>query len=286
MNKRYLAVAAAGLFAAPLLTVSSVSAAVPVGQTVDFSGESTGAKANGYATAANPDVHFYDTLGSNLNVFDYSPQSHGKGLGVNGDDTSALEIRLTNPANQISMGFGNDDNSVANATDQAKLVAYRGATQVGETLKNVNANDLMDQTISFKGKLFNRVTFQYVDAAENPLNLIEIVDDINVGPLCTIVGTPGNDVLAGTAGSDVICGDTGNDTINAGGGDDLVFSGPGQDKTHGGQGNDQVVGGDGADQLFGDAGSDLVNGAKKRDHCAGGPGHDTAISCEVKVGFP
>ena len=110
MNKRHLAVAAAGLFAAPLLTVSSVSAAVPVGQTVDFSGESTGAKANGYATAANPDVHFYDTLGSNLNVFDYSPQSHGNGLGVNGDDTSALEIRLTNPANQISMGFGNDDN--------------------------------------------------------------------------------------------------------------------------------------------------------------------------------
>lgn len=286
MDKRYLAVAAAGLFAAPLLSFSSASAAVPTGQTVDFTGVAAGAKANDYTTPGNPDVHFYDTIGSNLDVFDYGVQSHGLAIAVNNDDTSALEIRLTNPANQISMSFGNDDASVVNATDQARLVAYRGATQVGQTLKNVNANDLMDQSISFKGKLFNRVTFQYVNAAENPVNLIEIVDDVAVGPLCTIVGSPGNDVLAGTAGSDVICADTGDDTVNASSGDDLVFAGPGHDKVHGGLGNDQLIGGDGPDDVFGDAGNDLVNGANKKDHCAGGPGFDAAVSCEVKVGFP
>ena len=286
MNKRLLALAATTILAAPVLTTSAVSAAVPSGLHVDFSGETTGAKANGYATTGAPDLHFYDTLGSNLYVADYGSQSHGVGIEAGPDDSSALEIRLTNPANSISMAFGNDDPSVADATDQARLEAFRGATKVGQTLVNVNADDDMNQTIGFKGKLFNRVVFQYVDAAENPLDLIEVVDDVAVGPLCTIVGSPGNDHLTGTAGSDVICGDTGSDTIDAQGGDDLVFAGPGNDAVHGRSGNDQIVGGDGADKLYGDAGNDLLDGAKKHDTCVGGTGHDSGVSCEVRRTIP
>lgn len=46
---------------------------------------------------------------------------------------------------------------------------------------------------------------------------------------CTIVGTPGNDVLVGTPAQDVICGLAGNDTITGGAGDDVLDGGPGRD---------------------------------------------------------
>ena len=43
------------------------------------------------------------------------------------------------------------------------------------------------------------------------------------GHRCTIVGTPGNDVLTGTSHNDVICGLGGNDTINGLGGNDVLI---------------------------------------------------------------
>ena len=46
---------------------------------------------------------------------------------------------------------------------------------------------------------------------------------------CTIVGTPGNDVLVGTSGPDVICSLAGNDTVTGGAGDDVLDGGPGRD---------------------------------------------------------
>jgi len=286
MNKRFFAASAAAIFvAAPLLAASTVSAAVPPDLLVNFTGEG-GAKPNGYATAAQPDVHFYDTVGANLSVADYGSQSHGAGIGSFPDDASRLEIRLANPSTAITLSFGNDDPSVVDATDQARLTAYRGATKVGQSLKNVNANDVMDQTITFKNKLFNRVVFDYVDAAENPINLIEIIDDVQVNPLCTIVGTENNDHLNGTPGSDVICGDTGVDVIKGLGGDDLIYSGAGNDTARGGQGNDNVNGGPGKDKLYGDAGLDRLHGGEQKDKCVGGSGADVGLLCEVKIGIP
>src|SRR5690349_1589483 len=44
---------------------------------------------------------------------------------------------------------------------------------------------------------------------------------------CTIVGTPGDDVLRGTSGNDVICGFGGNDRIYGGGGNDVIVGGDG-----------------------------------------------------------
>ncbi len=172
-------------------------------------------------------------------------------------------------------------------TDLASLTLFRGATQVGKVLKNVNANDLMDQRIGFsRGKLFNRAVFQYVNASEVAKNLIEIVDDIRVGPICTIVGTSGKDNLNGTSGSDVICASGGNDKVDAGKGDDLIFGGGGRDLVRGGRGDDEMNGDAGKDRLFGAAGRDKLNGGKQRDFCNGGSGKDTGKSCEVKKRIP
>ncbi len=281
------AIGAIGLVAVQAVTIAPATAAVPGPVVIDFTAEPAGAQPNGYSPVGAGGVTFTDTDGANLSVGDYGVQSHGQALLVGSDDASALEIALPKPALSISLAFGNDDPNFMDTTDLASLTLYRGATQVGKVLKNVNANDTMDQRISFsKGKLFNRAVFQYVDAAENPKNLIEIVDDIKVGPICTVVGTSGGETLNGTSGNDVICAGGGSDTVNARGGNDLVFAGSGNDIVRGGGGGDEIIGGNGKDRLFGNKGRDTLNGAKKRDFCDGGRGTDKAKSCEVKRRIP
>ena len=83
-------------------------------------------------------------------------------------------------------------------------------------------------------------------------------------PLCTIRGTPGNDVIVGTRRDDTICGFGGNDVIQGGGGNDTLI---------GGGGNDSLTGGAGHDFLFGGNGNDTLRGRDgARDVLDGGPG--------------
>jgi hypothetical protein len=90
-------------------------------------------------------------------------------------------------------------------------------------------------------------------------------------PRCTIVGTPGDDVLRGTKKADVICGLGGNDTISGLGGNDTIDAGPGNDSVTAGPGSDRVVGGDGNDRVLGDTGRDSIAGQAGDDVMIGGP---------------
>jgi len=301
---RVSGVVAAGVLAATFLSpVPAADAAVPGPFVVDFTGETPGAVPNGYATAANPGVLFFDTSGADLRIYD-NVETHGPGMLALSDDASALEIRLAGPTRSIRLAFGNDDPFVADVTDQAQLTLFRGAVQVGQVTKNVNANDLMDQTIGFTGKLFNRVQFQYVDAAQAPLALAEVVDDIRFTPLCTVTGSAASNRLTGTPGRDVICAEGGNDIVRGLGGADLIYSGPGNDRVSGGGGGDvifgdngadriaggpgadRIAGGRGADRLVGGGGPDALNGGLQRDTCNGGPARDRGPGCEVKIFIP
>jgi uncharacterized repeat protein (TIGR01451 family) len=91
---------------------------------------------------------------------------------------------------------------------------------------------------------------------------------------CTIVGTPGRDVLMGTPGRDVICGLGGNDTIYGRGGNDRILGGPGNDVIYGGNGNDTINGGAGNDRIWGGNGRDSLSGGDGRDVLNGGAGND------------
>ena len=77
---------------------------------------------------------------------------------------------------------------------------------------------------------------------------------------CTIVGTPGPDVLVGGAGADVICGRGGADRLVGRGGADVLL---------GGTGDDVLVGGGGADVLDGGAGDDALSGGRGDDRLLG-----------------
>ena len=103
---------------------------------MDFTGETAGNKANGYATAAAPDVHFYDTVGAaDLRLADYGAQSNGLAIAAFPDDGSNIEIRLDEPDHLDVPGVRQRRPGVVDATDQARLTAYRGATKVGQSLK-------------------------------------------------------------------------------------------------------------------------------------------------------
>jgi Ca2+-binding RTX toxin-like protein len=279
------------LVVASLAVPSAVSAATaPPKITVDFAGDTAGAVPNGFTSVASPSVSFYDTMGADLSVFDAgNSQTHGQSLLVSGDDKSALQIRLAHPTTALSLAFGNDDPLVLTTSDKAVLTLFRGSKQVARKTVLVNANDAMDQRIGQKqGPLFNKATFQYVLANGTAANLIEVVDDIRINPLCTIAGTEHRDTLRGGDSNDVICGGGGGDTIFAGRGNDAVFAGRGADVVYGGRGADVLLGGRGNDHLFGQRGADLLKGGQGSDHldggrgnddCMGGPGHDIVKNC-------
>jgi Ca2+-binding RTX toxin-like protein len=275
------------LAAGGIVSAGPASAATPAPFVVDFTGDTAGAKPDGYSSPGKPQVTFYDTSGTDLYVGNFATLSHGQAIYAGAYDSSALDIRLAGPTNAIRFAFGNDDPSYVSTSDLARLRLYRGSTLVDQVDVNVNANSTMDQTIGISGPvLFNRAIFQYVDDNGVPVGLGEIVDDIVVNPLCTITGTAGNNGLVGTAGNDVICGDAGNDTIRGRGGDDLVYAGPGRDVVKGGSGRDTLNGGKGKDSLLGGKGRDTLKGGPGNDRCDGGTGHDSSSSCEHKVSIP
>jgi Ca2+-binding RTX toxin-like protein len=82
---------------------------------------------------------------------------------------------------------------------------------------------------------------------------------------CTIVGTPGPDLLFGTPKRDVICGLGGADVLDGNGGNDVLKGGPGRDLLNGGDGNDMLFGGLGNDKLQGDHGRDAIYGGAGND---------------------
>lgn len=273
-----IASAVLSLIAGGLVCPGPASAASPAPIIARFTGDTTGARANGFSSSAVPQLFFFDTTGADLSVGDFASQTHGKGLLIGPDDSSALEIRLSAPTNAISLAFGNDDPNYVDSTAKARLTLFRDATPVGQVDVLVNADDSMDQSIRAAGEaLFNRATFQYVDAAGAPANLAEIVDDIRVNTLCTIAGTPGNDNLVGTAGHDVICGDSGNDTINADAGNDLIYGGSGADTISGGNGGDTIFGGSANDRISGGSGADTIDGATGNDQVSAGSGNDVVL---------
>ena len=145
---------------------------------IDFESDTTGDKANGWASVDDSGVHFTDTFNANLNIADYGTQGDGQSLAINGDDASKLQINFDFSIGSLSLDFGNDDSSYAQSGDRAWLEVFNSGVSVGITSVLMNLNDVMDQSIALSGFSFDSALFWYGNASGAAINLIEIVDNI------------------------------------------------------------------------------------------------------------
>ena len=145
----------------------------------------------------------------------------------------------------------------------------------------------MDQRITFKNHLFNRVVFHYVDAAENPINLIEVIDDVQVGPLCTVVGTteqrPHLTAPPAPTSSAVT---TGVDVINGLGGDDLSTRAPATTRSTAAWATTTSSVVPARTSCTATAGTTGSTAVSRRTAASVAPGADVGLLCEVKIGIP
>jgi hypothetical protein len=149
---------------------------------IDFESDSAGTKPNGFMSVSSAAVVFNDTLGADMDVFNYGTQSIGQGLAVNGDDASMLEMVFTGNMSFLSLVFGNDDPGFSSAGDLAVLRTYNGATLLNTFTVVMDRDDTANQSIVGTGS-FNRATFSYETPGLTPINLIEIVDNIEFTPV-------------------------------------------------------------------------------------------------------
>lgn len=183
-SRRAPSILSIGLIGAVLFgLVQPPASAAP--STVTFEADAPGLKPNGFMSAESSLVQFFDSVGTDLEVADFGHQSHGKALVVydlviSHHHDSELIMKFTSPLTAISLAFGNDDPTYPSGS-RAVLTVYNGGTQVGQVSVEMNRNDLMDQTISFSGALFDSATFEYVASAADT-GLLEIVDDIVLTP--------------------------------------------------------------------------------------------------------
>jgi Ca2+-binding RTX toxin-like protein len=251
--------------------------------TITFTRDSEGFKDDGFTSAHNTVTHFSDSMGEDLFVGDFGHQSIGEAIRSGDDDPSRLVMAFDVPMRRIRLAFGNDDDGFSDPGDVGLLTVYRGGSRVGRSSTRMNRNDEMDQTVAVGGVTFRRAEFVYADGT-TPINLEEIVDNIQLSPVCTIAGNDQRNRLDGNANANSICGFGKRDRISARGGNDFIHAGAGNDFARGGLGADTVVGGDGGDRLeVADGGvSDAVYGGGGNDTCVIDPA-DEHFGCENLV---
>ncbi len=160
------------------LAMVLVMGAVSFGELIDFESDSLGDKPNGFISVDSPLVSFTDSMGGDLDVYDYGEQSDGQALAIHGDDESYLIMDFTTTINSLQLDFGNDDPIATNPGDEAVLTAFLEGVQVDQVTVTMNRDDIMNQSISISGVLFDQATFLFDVTATNWTGMIEIVDNI------------------------------------------------------------------------------------------------------------
>jgi len=163
---------------AAAVSLSAIASVQAAPTTINFELETAGTKANGFSAAGHPGVSFTNTSGSNLNVDNYGSQGIGQSLLIGSDDASALRIGFATPVSSLSLDFGNDDRGYTGQDVFAYLQLFSAGSMIADVLMASNNDDIMNQTISYTGQLFDSAVFTYTDANRDALNLIEIVDNI------------------------------------------------------------------------------------------------------------
>ena len=143
-------------------------------QFIDFNDDTTGDLPNGFVSNDSSLVSFFDSDGADLRILAFGGnQSDGPGLGVFGDDPSALRMPFVTPVNSLTVEFGNDT-----STQSTRLRGFLGSVMVAESIVAHDGDDQLNQSVTING-FFNRAELVYINNSDGlPSNRIEIVDNI------------------------------------------------------------------------------------------------------------
>lgn len=155
---------------------------------ITFTADPTGPVPNGYSPVGFPGIQFSDTIGSDLRIGNFTPQSNGNGLAAISDDPSSILMKFLAPVNALAFDFGNDDACCSSPGDIALLELFSGATNVGQASVVMNRDDIMNQTISFAGVNFDSALFTYANSSGNPINLTEVIDNVTYTQAVNVPG--------------------------------------------------------------------------------------------------
>lgn len=167
--------------------------------TIDFESDTTGAKPNGFTSVDSSQVHFSDSIGADMDVQDSTPETIGQGLAVRPDDPSRLLMTFDVPMQSLSLVFGNDDPCCSNPGDVGLLRVFNGTSVVAQTTVVMNRDDIANQTISITtaaARCFDNAEFYYADSTGDPIDLIEIVDNIELTPCGSVPAASSSALVA------------------------------------------------------------------------------------------
>jgi uncharacterized repeat protein (TIGR01451 family)/CSLREA domain-containing protein len=260
----------------PIGSVVTATATDPDGNTSEFSGCRTVAKAKTDLSVTKEGAPNVVMAGEDVTYT----------LTVsNGGPNAASNVALSDPLPSTTF-FVSSSASQGSCSGTNVVIC-----SLGTIPKNGVATITIVARLSSTGSVTNTATVNGAetdtDLTNNTASAITIVTPNGDG--CTIVGTDGNDFLTGTSGDDVICGlggsDTlvgkkGNDLLMGGVGNDVLKGGPGNDDAYGEDGNDTAVGAQGFDNVFGGIGADVL---KIKDGAGGNDSADGGVDADVDV---
>ena len=152
--------------------------AVQAQYTVNFNSDPLSSPANGWQSSQSTIVSFAATGGGSLQVGSWNESNFSNALGAFGDvGNIGIEMSFSQYMTMLAFDFGNDDPGWISAAGWATLTLFNNATQINFFQMHPNADDLMNQRLTYNGPAFNRAIFQYAPDLQ-PTGLIEIIDNV------------------------------------------------------------------------------------------------------------
>ena len=187
------------LFALTAVIIFGLLPALVKADTITFEADAPGLRPSGFQSVQSSLVTISDSLGEDILLDNFSPQSIGNGIALTSFATSAFVLDFSVNVNFLSLDFGNDDACCMESGATAVLEVFLNGTLVGTSEVPVNLNDLMDQTIVFSmdGVVFNRAIFRFQQSVGTP-GATEIIDNINFTPASEPIPEPTSILLLGT----------------------------------------------------------------------------------------
>lgn len=156
--------------------VDSISFAV-ADEFIDFDSETQGVFPSPFTSDDSTLARFVNTTEGSVQLSDFGT-AKTDGIGLASFGPQPISIRFARPATAISFFVGNDDSSFLGGADVfSRVRAYLDGALVSDNITQNNGNNDLDEALAVTG-VFDRIDFEYTNAAGVQVDLAEVIDNI------------------------------------------------------------------------------------------------------------